>query len=356
MGNSKVAFWETELSEILARIGLTKSQFQKTLNEWTAAGSTDSANFNWIAEMERYTSTPMFFGARDWDDICALYELYFRGYLPTVPTQGSPLSVETSLLSDQLLSLLRHGALTIKTQTGNCDRDERQRAYLEAYVNTSVTDLGKLFQALTNRNALVTIVHPGHSAKSASMSNLDTELATWNGVPEKYATDMFMQSARYTTAAPTNNEYILGQKGKRIPLLVNSDEYSRKWWTSQSIPYPTSANEHKAENDRVFSAWKAIQDASLVEDSINVVFLRVIHTDFCKADLIATVKAALKASKIEAAQEKSSNFFGPLLKRRGGQIRSRRRRSRSRQRTRKARSRSRSRRSRSSQRKYNLRR
>lgn len=328
--SKSILMWEKELVERLKEIGMTKSKLRQQLSEWD---SHDRGRLQWVAEMIQITTSPMFFGARTWEDLCALYELYFRGYLPAVPTQPSPLNINSTYQAEQLANLTRLGMITIRTQPGNCDSDERERAYIDAYVNSSQIDVEELFRSLNKRNVLVTVQTRTYRAASEDdtsyFSNLSQSLSSWKPIPERYANDAFMKRTLYTGRAPGNNEFVEGRPGsgdKRIPVSLNEDGSARRWWIPHSIFVTNNGEISAADRDLLYASWRLIQETSpSLEDGLDeqVVFLRVLHSDFCKSDLLTTVKAAVKDARVDRSPtsgnfRKRLNSYNPLRRSLGG--------------------------------------
>ncbi len=318
MSNPKLSVWEKELTERLGEIKLTKGRLRTQLSNWETPDDQDRAR--WIADMTQITTGPMFFGAQTWEDICALYEIYFKGYLPAVPTQASPLDLEYTFQTDHLASLARLGVIPIRTQIGNCDSEERERAYIEGYVNTKQIDIENLFTALSKRSLLVTLLT--HSASSNDISNVSETLLNWRPLTEQYATNSLTSSSmRYAAQAPHNEEYLKGAI-QRIPLKVNSDDLQRRWWIPQSTVADIAMT-----RESFFGPWRRIEDASpslastIIDD---LVFIRILHGNFCKSDLLASVKTAVKESQlIQSSLRSRLNNFNPLRRSFGGKRRSR---------------------------------
>lgn len=233
---------------------------------------TDAPDFSLIEELDVQITIPLFNLVRDWNDLRALYILYVRGLLPSVPTHVAPLTLDVQAFVDKLEHVIHLGALTVDSQPGLCEGDERQRAYVSCFVNSNDVDISALTQVLKTTPDIIWFLHGDKGVKS----NLDKVASKWETVKEGgHVGDRSLYKSKKTTYIPMT--------------VVDSDGKSHVETKLQAGYFSKTKKDDQFEIIAEYTGD--------VIDTKDIHYLEICHIDFCDTHLLGILEDVLVSTR-----------------------------------------------------------
>ena len=290
----RIAEGARRLQYILDRNQITRQVYQDTLRRLSNQryGNADYDTLNQTQENWHNNITRrLFWEAWDWTDVRALYILFLRGLLPSVPTHIGPLVLDSQTQKDQLERINTLGFLSVDSQPGICEESSRQRAYLEGYIDSSVCDASRLYRYLTEGAAVIVTMT---DSQGKVTSNIRDITRTWSRMPvqsRKQEDWGQTQTVNTTPAAPSDTQLWQKDGSEMLPLTPERlEDGTWQLYTNASFNYlldPSSRN-------NVLKDLASYSPLMSPDFAKKLVYMQLQHTRFCKADLIDIVDKALQ--------------------------------------------------------------
>ena len=121
----RIHYFDTIRRRILKELGISIKKYNSILKNIA------EQNNSYLTELDKLITRPLFALAKDYDDIVALYTMFVRGTLPTHPTHGGPLNLDSQTQIIQLETINgKFKCITVDGQPGICNKNEKQRGYI----------------------------------------------------------------------------------------------------------------------------------------------------------------------------------------------------------------------------------
>lgn len=270
---SRIKELEDLLYVILKDVGIDKATYHEILKK---PGETDRAAADIFMELHEAITVPLFNEVNNWDDVVALYTLFVRNKLPSVPTHFAPLNLDTRSLIDKLERIIKRGAITVDSQPGTCDNLERQRAYVKFIVNLDKTSFGKWKSALSKRNDILWEI----TTPQGNVGNIRETIASWNMVDYLEGPDR-----RFRTTRPIeDNDYVRRVSddpdivGRFVPLTLGryqGDNAILSVDTQFPLEHPSTMDD-----------WEIIVESSPYMQEVDAAVIAIYRDNFCKMDIL----------------------------------------------------------------------
>ncbi len=278
--------YDERIRQMMSR--LLKMIHPLTLEEFRAGikKADNEKNHDWINAAHNLITTPLFLEAVEWDDVRAFYYLFIQGLLPSVPTHGGPLLLDSQAEIKVLSDVNKLGALTVDSQPGVCTLNLYQRAYVEFFVNETQFDIQKLFDSLSkNDEYLVTVC----TQNKDTMTNVPRIINTWTRLPIEKVVDKVQDGETYydqiSRTVPADNVYYGNVKDiDAYFVFTAAKDRSDDLWSIGSTPH--------FNHDRTIQIDHTRKYVDL-NGSFRLTFISICDIRFCKSNLLGHVAWAL---------------------------------------------------------------